>query len=66
MEGSYQTIIDKIKKLLYSVFLNIDLDDKYEYNGYYYYENNIYLFFDLTNCKISINNTYKKNLKIPL
>ena len=62
MEGSYQTIIDKIKKLLYSVFLNIDLDDKYEYNGYYYYENNIYLFFDLTNCKISINNTYKKSV----
>jgi hypothetical protein len=62
MEGSYQTIIDKIKKLLYSIFFNIELDDKYEYNGYYYYENNIYLFFDFTNCKICVNNTYKKSV----
>jgi hypothetical protein len=62
MEGSYQTIIDKIKILLYSIFLNIELDDKYEYNGYYYYENNIYLFFNFTNCKICINNIYKKSV----
>ena len=62
MEGSYQTIIDKISNLLYSIFLNIEIDDKYEYNGYYYYENSIYLFFDFTNCKICINNTYKKSV----
>lgn len=55
-------IISKITDLLNSLFYNIILDDKYEYKGLYYYKNNIYLFFDFTNCKLIINNIYKNSI----
>jgi len=55
-------IITKIKKSLNSIFYNVIADNKYDFKGYYYYENNIYLFFDFTNCKLIINNIYKKSI----
>jgi hypothetical protein len=55
-------IISKIKKKLNSIFYNIITDDKYVYNGSYYYKNNIYLFFDFTNCKLIINNSHKNSI----
>jgi hypothetical protein len=55
-------IISKIDKKMKSLFYNIILDDKYEFKGVYYYNNNIYLFFDFTNCKLIINNTYKNSI----
>jgi hypothetical protein len=41
-------------------------NDKYEYKGFYYYKNNIYLFFDFTNCKLIINNVYKNSIIWPV
>ena len=55
-------IISKITKKLNSIFYNIIYDDKYEFKGLYYYKNNIYLFFDFTNCKLIINNTHKNSI----
>lgn len=55
-------IISKIKNSLNSIFYNIITDNKYEFKGYYYYENNIYLFFDFTNSKLIINNIHKKSI----
>ena len=60
-EGSSSSIISKITNLLFLIYSNIELDDKYEYKGSYYYNNNIYLFFDFTNCKLNINSIYKKS-----
>jgi len=31
------------------------------FNGFYEYENNLYLFFDVTNCNIKINDIYRAN-----
>jgi hypothetical protein len=58
-DGSSSTIISKIISLLYLIFSNIDLDDKYEYKGSFYYKNDIYLFFNFTECKLHINSVYK-------
>jgi hypothetical protein len=55
-------IISSIKKKMNAIFYNIITDDKYEYKGFYYYKNNIYLFFDFTNCKLIINNVYKNSI----
>lgn len=55
-------IISKISKKMKSLFYNTLSDDKFEYKGFYYYKNNIYLFFDFTNCKLIINNTYKNSI----
>ena len=55
-------IIFKIAKKMNSLFYNTVYDDKYEYKGFYYYKNNIYLFFDFTNCKLIINNTHKNSI----
>ena len=55
-------IISEIKSHMNSIFYNVILDDKYEFKGLYYYKNNIYLFFDFTNCKININNTHKNSI----
>jgi hypothetical protein len=45
--------------------LNIDDFEKFNelinFNGYYEYNNNLYLFFDITNCKINIDYTYKNS-----
>jgi len=45
--------------------LNIDnfetFNDLVDFNGYYEFNNNLYLFFDITNCKINIDYTYKKS-----
>ena len=54
--------ISKITKNMNSIFYNITRDNKYEYKGLYYYKNNIYLFFDFTNCKLVINNTHKNSI----
>jgi hypothetical protein len=54
--------ISKIIKNMNSIFYNITRDNKYEYKGLYYYKNNIYLFFDFTNCKLVINNTHKNSI----
>ena len=59
-------IIFKITKKMSSIFYNILSDDKYEYKGFYYYKNNIYLFFDFTNCKLIINNVYKNSIIWPV
>lgn len=53
--------LQKTQYLIHSTFSSIDLDDKYEYKGFYYYKNNIYLFFDFTNCKLNINTIYKNS-----
>jgi len=55
------TNLSKIKNLIQIIFSGIDLDETYEYNGCYYYKNNMYLFFNFTNCKISINTIYKNS-----
>jgi hypothetical protein len=31
------------------------------FNGFYIFENNLYLFFDITNCEISVNDTYSNS-----
>jgi hypothetical protein len=58
-------IIYTISKKMKRIFYNILSDDKYEYKGFYYYKNNIYLFFDFTNCKLIINNTHKNSIIWP-
>ena len=45
-----------------AIFYNIILDSNYQYKGAYYYKNNIYLFFDFTNCKLNINNINKNSI----
>ena len=55
-------IISKIEQKMNSIFYNTVSDDKYEYQGFYHYKNNIYLFFDFTNCKLIINNVYKNSI----
>jgi hypothetical protein len=59
-------IISKITKKIKSIFYNIILDDKYEYKGLYHYKNNVYLFFDFTNCKLIINNVHKNSIIWPV
>jgi hypothetical protein len=59
-------IISSITKKISSLFYNIVSNDKYEYKGFYYYKNNIYLFFDFTNCKLIINNVYKNSIIWPV
>jgi len=54
--------ISKIKKKMNVIFYNTIYDDKCEYKGWYHYKNNIYLFFDFTNCKLIINNTHKSSI----
>ena len=59
-------IISKIKLKLASLFYNIISDEKYEFKGFYYYKNNIYLFFDFSNCKLIINSIYKTSIIWPV
>ena len=59
-------IISKIEKKINSIFYNTVSDDKHEYKGFYYYKNNIYLFFDFTNCKLIINNVYRNSIIWPV
>jgi hypothetical protein len=59
-------IISKIKLKLSSLFYNIISDKKYEFKGFYYYKNNIYLFFDFSNCKLIINSIYKTSIIWPV
>jgi hypothetical protein len=59
-------IISKITKKINAIFYNIISDDNYEYKGFYYYKNNIYLFFDFTNCKLIINSIYKNSIIWPV
>jgi hypothetical protein len=54
--------LSNIKELLNLALYNIIYDDKYEYKGIYHYKNNIYIFFDFTNCKLIINNTHKNSI----
>lgn len=61
VEGNSNDIILKINSLMKFVYPNIELDDKYEYKGYFYYKNNLYLFYDFTNCEININCVYKNS-----
>lgn len=58
-------IIEKTYEYLKSFLNNIILDNNFEYKGYHYYKNNIYLFFDFTNCKLQANNIYKKSIIWP-
>ena len=59
-------IIFKIKNSLNSIFYNIIEDNKYDFKGYYYYKNNVYVFFDFTNCKLIINNIHKNSIIWPV
>lgn len=59
-------IISKIMIKLNSMFYNIISDDKYEFKGFYYYKNNIYLFFDFTKCKLIINSIFKASIMWPV
>jgi hypothetical protein len=36
-------------------------DTSIEFNGFYQYDGNLYIFFDITKCNIKINNTYRNN-----
>ena len=56
-EGSSLNIISKVKSLMYLIYNDVELDDKYEYKGSFYNKNNIYLFIDFTDCKLNINNS---------
>lgn len=38
-----------------------DFNSGLAFNGFYEYENNLYLFFDVTNCNIKINDVYRAN-----
>ena len=57
-------LINYTKVCLFGL-LNINdfetFNDLVNFNGYYEYDNNLYLFFDVTNCKINIDYTYKNS-----
>ena len=57
-------LVNYIKVCLFGL-LSIDdfetFNDLVDFNGYYEYNNNLYLFFDVTNCKINIDYTYKNS-----
>ena len=58
--------INFVKVSLFELFeLYIDDFDAFNLglalNGFYEYENNLYLFFDVTNCNIKINDVYSAN-----
>lgn len=58
--------INFVKVSLFGLF-QLYIDDFAEFNsglsfnGFYEYENNLYLFFDVTNCNIKINDVYRAN-----
>ena len=54
-------LIEIAKGQLFLLFNNYNLDENIEYNGAMIYNKDIYLFFDLTNCKIQIDFTYKNS-----
>lgn len=57
-------LINYTKVCLFGL-LSIDdfekFNDVVDFNGYYEYNNNLYLFFDITNCKENITSTNKNN-----
>ena len=57
-------LINYTKVCLFGL-LSIDdfekFNDLVDFNGYYEYNNNLYLFFDITNCKENITSTNKNN-----
>jgi len=57
-------LINYTKVCLFGL-LSIDDFEKFnelvEFNGYYEYNNNLYLFFDITNCKENITSTHKNS-----
>ena len=59
-----EQLINYTKVCLFSL-LSVDdfekFNDLVEFNGYYEYDNNLYLFFNITNCKENINSTYKNS-----
>ncbi len=61
--NSYE-LIDFIQNYLYSILLLSDPEHflkTIEYKGFYIFEENLYIFFDLTKCKVMICDIYKIN-----
>jgi hypothetical protein len=58
-------LINSSKLVLYKMFLLDDYDAFIEtilFNGFFICENNLYLFFDASNCKFNFNDTYSSSL----
>ena len=57
-------LIQFIQNYLFTILLLSDIDTflkMIEYKGFYIFEENIYVFFDLTKCKIMLHDIYKIN-----
>lgn len=46
---------------LYTLFSNEKIEKDNEFKGFYYYNSNLYLFFDFTNSNLILNDIYKKS-----
>jgi hypothetical protein len=57
-------LINYSKIHLFSLFMLNDLNnfiEKIIFNGFYIFDNNLYLFFDITECQINVNDIYSNN-----
>lgn len=62
-----EQLINLSKVCLFSYFTNLVYDDfnnLIDFNGFYLFQNNIYMFVDLTKCKIELNDVYTKSNNI--
>jgi len=58
------TIVEYVTKYLFGLLILSDFDkfnETIEFNGFFEYKQNLYLFFDITKCNIEINDIYKSS-----
>lgn len=56
-----ENLISFSQCFLYNTYFNENIDKENDFKGFYYYNSNLYLFFDFTPCNMNICDIYKKS-----
>jgi len=56
-----EDLLSYLEMYIYIIFNNVNITEKMVLNGYYVYENDVYFFYNVTNCQIDVNDIYREN-----
>ena len=60
-DNNEDNLLSYLEMYIYIIFSKVYINEKMMLDGYYIYENDIYFFYNLTNCQIEMNDIYREN-----
>ena len=60
-DNNEDKLLSYLEMYIYIIFIKVCINENMVLNGYYIYKNDIYFFYNLSNCQIEMNDIYREN-----